>query len=148
MIKKILILIAFCLLTAASCKEKGRTTTRNIKSVKAKQVYIDLRGKHYKFLADIPDSLRTPEQKLFVKSLTDVLINGVVAENNHMVLKMSKEECLAKGMTEKTYNDLQTSIQDNNRFYDSTGNKKVAELVDDMHRFLKGDPSAKGVSMQ
>lgn len=145
---KILIFMAFCLLNVAMCKEKGTTTTQNVKSTKTKQVYTDARGKHYKFLAEIPDSLRTAEQKRFAKSLNDVLLNGVVAENNHMVLKMSKEECLARGMTEKSYNDLQTSIQDNNRFFDSTGNKKVAQLVDDLHRFLKGDPKAKGVPMR
>lgn len=145
---KILILLTFCLLTAATCQEKGAKSAQVVNHNKTKQVYIDSKGKHYKFLAEIPEHLRTPEQKLFVKSLNDVLINGVVAENNHMVLKMSKEECIARGMTEKTYNELQTNLRDNNHFFDSTGNKKVAEMVDDMHRFLKGDTTAKGVSIR
>lgn len=88
---KILIFMALCLLNVAMCKEKGTTTTQHVKSIKTKQVYTDARGKHYKFLGQIPDSLRTAEQKRFAKSLNDVLLNGVVAENNHMALKMSKE---------------------------------------------------------
>lgn len=142
---KFLILIAFCLLTVTSCKEKGKTSTEVLKSKKSKPVYTDLRGKRYDALAKIPDSLRTPEQKLMIKSLDDVLLNGVVAENNHMVLKLSKQECLAKGMTEKNYNDLQASIRDNNHFFDSTGNKQVTALVNDLHHFLRGEP-ANGVS--
>lgn len=145
---KILILLVFCLLTAATCKEKSTNNAQVINSKKSKQVYIDSRGKKYKFLAQIPDSLRTTEQKLFAKSLNYVLLNGVVAENNHMVLKMSKEECLAKGMTENNYNKLLTDLQENNTFFDKTGNKKVAEAVDDLHRFLKGDSTAKGVAMR
>lgn len=140
--------MAFCLLTSATCKEKSTNSTQNVKTTKSKHlVFIDSHGKHYNAIADIPENRRTPEQKLYVKSLYDVLLNGVVAENNHMVLKMSKEDCLTKGMTEKTYNELKTNIKDNNHFYDSTGNKQVAEIVDDLHRFLKGDKNARGVSI-
>jgi hypothetical protein len=145
---KLLMLTAFCLFTASSCYEKGTKVTGTGSNRTSKHIsYTDTKGKQYKFLAQIPDSLRTPKQKLFAKSLNDVILNGVVAENNHMVLKMSKAECLDKGMTESDYYKLQTSIQENNHFFDSTGNKKVATLVDDLHRFIKGDPSAKGVSM-
>lgn len=144
---KFLLLITLCILTVISCKEKTTNSAQVVNSKKSKQVFIDSKGKQYKFFGEIPENRRTPEQKLFAKSLKDVLLHGVVAENNHMVLKMTKEECMAKGMTEKTYNELQTNIKENNHFFDSTGNKKVAEMVDDLHRFMEGDPQAKGVSI-
>jgi hypothetical protein len=144
---KLLLLLVFCILTAGTCKEKTANSAKVVSSKRSKQVFIDSRGKQYKFFAEIPENRRTPEQKLFAKSLNDVLLNGVVAENNHMVLKMTKEECLAKGMTEKTYDELQTNIKENNHFFDSTGNKKVADMVEDLHRFMKGDRQAKGVSI-
>jgi len=144
---KFLLLITLCILTVISCKEKTTNSAQVVNSKKSKQVFIDSKGKQYKFFGEIPENRRTPEQKLFAKSLKDVLLHGVVAENNHMVLKMTKEECMAKGMTEKTYNELQTNIKENNHFFDSTGNKKVAEMIDDLHRFIEGDPQAKGVSI-
>ncbi|MGY0034571.1 hypothetical protein [Pedobacter sp. NJ-S-72] len=143
---KILLLMVFCILTVTSCKEKTTNSAQVVNSKKSKQVYVDTNGKSYHSLALIPERLRTPEQKLMIRSTNDVLLHGVVAENNHMVLKMSKEECVAKGMTEKDYNNLQTSIRDNNHFYDSTGNKKVAEIVDDLHRALRGEKT-NGVSL-
>ncbi len=143
---KIMILMAICLLTVVSYKEKDITNTQNISKKKIKQVYVDTKGKRYHSLTLIPEQLRTPEQKLLIKSTNYVLLHGVVAENNHMVLKISKEKCLAKGMTEKDYNNLQTSIRYNNHFYDSTGIKIVAEIVEDMHRSLRGE-KAPGVSL-
>jgi hypothetical protein len=143
---KIMILLAFCLLTAVSCKQKGATNTQNVPKKHTKPVYLDIHGKRYHSLAFIPKHLLTPEQKLMIKSVNYVLLHGVVAENNHMVLKMSKEECMAKGMTEKDYNNLQTSIRDNNHFYDTKGIKKVAEIVDDLHRSLRGEKT-NGVSL-
>ncbi|WP_367868294.1 hypothetical protein [Pedobacter sp. WC2423] len=144
--KFFLLIMTFCLLTVVSCKQKGETNTQNVPSKRIKQVYHDIKGKSYHSLALIPEQYRTPEQKLMIKSTNDVLLHGVVAENNHMVLKMTKEECMAKGMTEKDYNNLQTSIRDNNRFYDSTGIKKVDEIVNDMHRALRGE-KANGVPL-
>ena len=143
---KFLILVAFCILAAASCNEKSTKSTQVVTNKESKQVYIDSKGKKYRSLAQNPENLRTPEQKQFAKSLHDVLLNGVVAENNHMVLKLSKADCIAKGMTEKDYYNLRTSIKNNNHFYDSTGIKKVAEIVEDMHRSLRGE-NAPGVSL-
>ena len=144
--KFLLLSLTICLLTAVSCKQKDTTNTQNVQRKHIKPVYFDIEGKPYYSLGLIPEKLRTPEQKLMIKSTQYVLLHGVVAENNHMVLKMSKEECMAKGMTEKDYNNLQTSIKDNNRFYDSKGIKKVAEIVDDMHRSLRGEKT-NGVSL-
>ena len=131
---KLLMLMAFCILSAATCKN-GTNSTKVTNSEQTS--FIDAKGKHYRAFGDIPDSLRTPEQKKYFKSLQDVLVNGVVVENNHMVLKFNKEECLAKGMSEKDYNELQKNLRDNNHFFDSTGVKNVAAMIDNMHRDMK-----------
>lgn len=144
--KFLLLLLTVCLLTTVSCKQKGTTNTQNAPGKHIKQAFVDMNGKRYRSLALIPEQLRTPEQKLMIKSVNYVLLHGVVAENNHMVLKMTKEECMAKGLTEKDYDNLQTSIRDNNHFYDSTRIKKVAEIVEDMHRALRGEKT-NGVSL-
>lgn len=136
--------MAFCLLTAASCKNKGATGAQNVKIGRYNDyLNIDLKGKRYKGLADIPEHLRTQEQKLFVKSTSDVLLNGVTVENNHLVLKFSKEECLAKGMTEKDYNELLTNFKDNNRVYDSLGNQDVPKLLAEYQQAIRERPSGK-----
>lgn len=135
---KLLVLLAFCLLTAAACKEKSTTSTETVKINRYNDyLNIDANGKRYKGLADIPEHLRTPEQKLYVKSTSDVLLNGVGVENNHLVLKFSKEECLARGMTERNYQELQTNFKDNNRVYDSLGNQNVAKLLADLQKDIR-----------
>lgn len=135
---KILVFMAFILLTAATCKEKGKTSTKTVKSTKSKErVFIDTKGNHWNAFEKIPPHLRTPEQQLFTKSLTDVLINGVVAENDHMVLKFSKAECLSRGMTEKTYNEIQSNLRVNNHYFDSLGvSKEIPKMIEDMRRDL------------
>lgn len=141
---KILILMVFCLLTATTCKEKSTKSNQNVNTTRYNHwLNIDSKGKHYNGLAEIPEHLRTPEQKLYVKSASDVLLNGVVVENNHLVLKFSKEECLARGMTERDYNELQANFKDNNHVYDSLGNQNVAELLADLQKDIRANQSGK-----
>ena len=135
---KFFILIAFCIFTAATCKEKSKTTAQNEKAIKPLQVFIDTKGNHWNAFEKIPPRLRTPEQKLYTESLTDVLLNGIVAENNQMVLKFGKEECLAKGMTEETFNELRSNLKAKNHYFDSLGvSNEVPKMIDDMRRDLK-----------
>jgi len=135
---KIWIVIAVCLLSAAACKQKTSNTDQDVKVQKSKQkVFIDKTGVRYNAFIDIPADHRTPEQKIFTESLTDILINGIAAESNHMVLKFSKQECLARGMKEEDYDELQRNLADNNRHFDSIGNKDVPKMIDDMHQDMK-----------
>lgn len=135
---KLLMLATFCLLTVASCNERGTREANTAPSTRPKHItYTDSKGKSYKSIGEIPDSLRTPEQRLYVKTTIDVLLNGIAIEDNHMILKYSKEKCLAKGMTSKQYNDLQENLRVNNHYYDSAKVKNVAEMFVDMQKDLK-----------
>jgi|GEM_PF-4255113 len=133
---KLVILFAFFLLTAATCKNKGTSANQHAKS-KKDTTFIDVKGNRYKMFGQIPDSLRTPEQEKFATSLRYVLVNGVVAENNHMVLKFTKEQCLAQGMKEKDYNDLQNNLRTNNHYFDSIGVKNIDSMINNMHIQLR-----------
>lgn len=140
---KLLISTAFCLLTAFACHERAVKLTDTSSDTRKHIVYTDAKGTHYRSFGDIPDNLRTPEQKLYAKNVTDILLNGVVIENNHMILKYTKEECLAKGMTEKQYNDIQVNFRVNNHYYDSAKVKNVAEMFVDMQKDLKAHQADK-----
>jgi len=136
--------MTFCLLMASACHEKSKKVDNTASGTKSKHIiYTDVKGTHYKSFGDIPDSLRTPEQKLYAKSTIDVLLNGVVVENNHIILKFSKEECLAKGMTEKVYDELQANLSDSNHLFDSIGNKRVDTIIDNMHKDISASQSGK-----
>ena len=143
-IMKLLILTAFCLLTIASCKERSSSVARNTDYLKSKYpVYIDAKGNHYITFSEIPDSLLTPEGKVHSKVLKVVMENNVVVENNKLVMKLSKDEYLAKGMTENDYSDLQSNLNYYNHYYDSTRNDMVGAMIADMKRGYKPYQSGK-----
>lgn len=91
-------------------------------------VYLDIKRTKYKHLGDVPDSLRTAEQQKLIKAINDVILNGVVVEDNIEVLKFSKEECLSRGLTLHYYEELQNNLRTNNSFNKAHGNKNVAEM--------------------
>lgn len=131
---KLFFSIFISLLTLNSCKNGGeKITTDGITytnyNIKEKDtIYLDTKGNQYKHLGDVPDSLRTPKQQKLINAITDVSLNGVVVENNKMVLKFTKEQCLAKGLTEHYYEALQNNIRTNNSYFEAHGIKNVAEM--------------------
>jgi len=141
---RLLVLFAFCLLTAATCKENRNGGVQNKDYTKSKDiVYIDEKRNHYITFSEIPDSLLSPAGKIHRKALNAVMENGVVVENNKLVMKKAKDEYLAKGMTEQTYYELVNNLKAYNAYFDSTGNDMVAEMIKDMKRGYKPDKSKK-----
>lgn len=95
-------------------------------------IYIDIKGNEYKFLGIIPDSLRTDEQTRLIVALNDITINHIIVnEENHLVLNLSKEEYLSKGLPERYYKILQQNIIDNNNFIDENGIENVYEMMEE-----------------
>ncbi len=90
--------------------------------------YLDAKGKAYKSLVQIPDSLRTQEQEKLVRAI-EVIVNHISVRNNHMVLALTKEQFLAKGIPERYYKMVLQNIIDNNNFIDSNGIKNVDKMV-------------------
>ena len=99
-------------------------------------IYLDVQGNEYKHLASIPDSLQTDEQKELVEKILDVIRHDVVVEENKMLLKLSKEEFLKRGIPERYYYLYQDNLRDNNRWIDSMELDNVAEMVEDMRKNL------------
>jgi len=92
-------------------------------------VYVDIKGTEHTFLGRIPDSLRTEEQARLLRLMNDITVDHISVKDNHMVLELSKEEFLAKGLPERYYKVLQRNIIDNNIFFDTSGIKNVDELM-------------------
>ena len=139
---RLLILFAFCLLTAATCKENGTNVAKNSDIYHTKDVlYIDVKGKHYKTFSEIPDSLRTPDEKVYAKALKAIMEHGAVVENNVLVLKSDKQVYLDKGMTADAYKQLRKNLNEYNRYLDSIGNDRVAAMIEDMKRGYKPEQS-------
>ncbi len=92
-------------------------------------IYLDVKGNEYKFLMKIPDSLRTAEQTALLQRLSEVIVKNTSVKNNHMVLDISKEQFVAKGIPERYYHLLQESIRDNNDFFDANGIKNVDSMI-------------------
>ncbi|WP_158795526.1 hypothetical protein [Pedobacter sp. L105] len=132
---KIIILVGLYILTISSCKNNdGKKITNNgvtYTSYNAKMkdtTYLDIEGNEYKFFGRIPDSLRTPEQKKLAKVIVDVLTNGVVVKNNRQILKLTKQECLAKGLPAEYYETLKNNIRTNNSYNEAYGIKNVDKM--------------------
>lgn len=70
----------------------------------------------YNYVQKTPDSLRTPEQKEFIKKLTIILIENIGAKNNEMIFKLSKEEFVAKGIPVEYYELIQKDLATNNKY--------------------------------
>ncbi|MET3115613.1 hypothetical protein AAKU52_003364 [Pedobacter sp. CG_S7] len=126
-------LFLFIVITVLSCQENKTPSVNKKKNI----TYLDSKGKAYKYFAEIPDSLRTPEQQKFAKAYTDVLLNYVVVENNHMVLKISKEEFLSKGLSETDFQVFKENIRTNNAWIDSLGIKDVDKMLEKTRLELK-----------
>jgi len=92
-------------------------------------VYVDIKGVEHKFLGRIPDSLRTEEQVRLLRLMNDITVDHISVKDNHMVLELSREEFLAKGIPERYYKILLRNIIDNNTFFDTSGIKNVDELM-------------------
>ena len=141
---KLAFLIPICILILYSCKNKeGEKITNNgitytSYNTKMKDTtYLDIKGNKYKFFGEIPDSLRSPEQKKLAKAIIDVLINGVVVEHNREVLKLTKQECLVRGLPVEYYEILKNNIRTNNSYNEAYGIKDADRMKKSLDSSLK-----------
>lgn len=126
--KYIMILLVFLL--PFSCKNGAETAAGNMNAYGVSDtVFLDSRGNRYQYIGLIPDSLRTPEQQALIRKLGEVAVKYIAIKDNHMVIEITKEQFLAKGIPERYYRILQKNVRDNNAFIDSVGIKDVDELI-------------------
>lgn len=83
----------------------------------------------FNYVQQIPDSLRTPEQKELVKQLLKMSIEQVQVANNHMVFTMSKDQFLKTGVPAKYYRLFKKSMRDNNKFIKENNINNVDEKL-------------------
>ncbi|CAM4097488.1 hypothetical protein SAMN06265348_103480 [Pedobacter westerhofensis] len=141
---KIFLLYFLIIIGLCSCERRGKKITSggitymNYNTREKDTAYLDIKGHKYKHLGAVPDSLRTTEQKKLINAINDVLLNGVVVEDNKEVLKFSKEECLARGLNAHYYDELQNNIRTNNSYFEANGNKNVAQMKASLDSVLRG----------
>lgn len=116
----------------------GGVTYMNYSIREKDTVYLDNKGNKHKHLGNIPNSLRTPQQQKLIDAFYDVFLNGIVVEDNKEVLKFSKEECLARGIPERYYEDLKNDIRTNNSYFEANGNKDVAQMKASADSVVRG----------
>jgi hypothetical protein len=138
---KLRILLPLLILALLSCTNRTDTEADNSnKALKAKNVaqptkttsdttYIDAKGNPHRFLAGIPDSLRTEEQSRLMKLINENTYKYISVKNNHMVYELTREQFVAKGIPSRYFDLTQKSIKDNNLFFDANGVKNVDSLV-------------------
>ena len=95
-------------------------------------IFIDSRGNQYPHLAQIPDSLYTPEQQTVVNKISEIISKNIIAKDNRMVLILTKEDFIKTGLPIRYYKILTKNIQDNNHLIDTAGIDNIEALVEDM----------------
>jgi len=118
---KRLILISSIVLFLFSCKDKS------------KEPYFKA---GYNYVQQTPDSLRTPEQKEFLRKLTKVVYENVVVKNNQMVFKLSEKEFIARGFPVEYYELIQKDMVNNNRFFKENNVTNVDSMFKSSHKVI------------
>jgi len=131
---KYLILSLLCIMFF-SCKNNTSDDKNPTKAVTgydiSDTVFVDIKGNRYKHLAQIPDSLYTPDQEELVRKISTVMVKYVKVEHNHMVLELTKEDFLKMGIPVRFYKIFKQSIKDNNTFFDTSGITNVKEMINE-----------------
>lgn len=125
------------LLLGASLLAQSCDYSKNVALKLKDTIFLDSKGKAYKFLGEIPDTLRTEQQKATLKKLLQVHREHFKVENNKFVLKLSKREFLAKGLSEYDYIVTLQEIDGNNKFVKEYG-LDADSLNREMIRSIRG----------
>lgn len=88
----------------------------------------------FEYVQQIPDSLRTPQQKELVRKLARISVEHVKVIDNRMVFDMSKEEFLRTGIPVEYYELFQRNMEDNNRYIKKHDIKNVDKMVEKFRR--------------
>lgn len=109
-------------------------------------IYIDTAGNKYPHLVQIPDSLRTSEQKELITKLQGVLFQYIAVKNNRMIFELSKKDFVAKGIPGRYYDQIQKNLLDNNTFFETEGtedvDKMIEKLKEDYYQILQKKQTA------
>lgn len=122
--KNTVIVFSICLLMACHTSEIKHDSITGLSKSK-ETVQID---SNYNYINLIPDSLRTREQRIFIKHLSEILAEHVTIKNNHMVFTLSKKQLVSLGIPSPYYDVIQKNIRDNNKYFEKNGIKDVDSI--------------------
>lgn len=114
-----------------SCNQSDKVTQDNKDTT-----FLDSKGKAYRFLGQIPDSLRTAQQNAYIKKLLHIHRQYIKVENNQFYLDLTKEDAISKGLSSYGYHTLKQEIEGNNKWVKEHGinadslNKAMIKEID------------------
>jgi len=90
-----------------------------------------------KYVQQIPDSLRIPEQKELVKKLLKMTIDHVKVVQNQMVFDMSREEFSQTNIPMKYFELFKRNMKENNEWIKKNNIKDVDKMVKENRRRMQ-----------
>ncbi|RZL08988.1 MAG: hypothetical protein EOO89_22080 [Pedobacter sp.] len=127
----ILFLVSVGVVFIESCNQSDKVTQDNKDTT-----YLDSNGKSYKFLGQIPDSLRTTQQNAHIKKLLQIRRQYTKVENNQFFLDLTEEEAISKGLSSYDYHILTQEVEGSNKWVKERGlnadslNKAMIKEID------------------
>ncbi|MEN5086087.1 hypothetical protein ABE426_06425 [Sphingobacterium faecium] len=132
---KKLVFIPFIILLLFSC-QNSNTTVENKKVTKAKEDAPYFKP-GYRYVQQIPDSLRTPEQQTLLKKLAIVTYENLAVKENKMVFNLSEKEFVAKGIPVEYYELIQKDLVNNNKFIKESNITNIDSILYESNKQIR-----------
>lgn len=132
---KKLIFIPFIILILFSCQNSNRTV-ENKKVTKTNEEEPYFRP-DYRYVQQIPDSLRTPEQNALLKKLSIVLYENLAVKDNRMVFNLNEKEFVAKGIPVEYYKLVQKDLVNNNKFIKESNITNMDSILKESNKQIR-----------
>lgn len=91
----------------------------------------------YGYVQLIPDSLRTPQQKEFIRKLQQLIVEYTAVENGQMVFRLSKEQFVEQGFPEEYYILIQKDLKTNNEYFKQNNIQNVDSILNESYKKFK-----------
>lgn len=91
----------------------------------------------FKYVSQIPDSLRTPKQKRLVRQILELTIEHVKAIDNHIVFTMSKDEFKETEIPIEYYYLFKNSMKEANKYIEENNIQHVEGMIEEYHQNTK-----------
>ncbi|SHE76023.1 hypothetical protein SAMN05443144_103116 [Fodinibius roseus] len=88
----------------------------------------------FDYVTQVPDSLKTPEQKKLAKQLLEISIEHIKVVDNRMVFDMSRDEFLKTSIPIEYYDLFKKDMKNNNRYIKEQSIKNVDEMIEEYRR--------------
>ncbi|UAY55442.1 hypothetical protein [Arachidicoccus terrestris] len=128
------LVLLFCFLLGCHAPSTRPNQNKTDQSIVKDTLHVD---PNYNYINLIPDSLRTPEQKQFLRRFLILAAKHIEIRNNHMVFTLSRDQLVEQGIPAPYYDMLQKNLRDNNAAFEKNNVKNVDSLWQNVLLTLK-----------